>query len=39
VLAVYDAGRLAFFGGLASLVESQAFRRHPAPVRKKRWAV
>jgi hypothetical protein len=39
LLALYDAGRLAFFGGLAPLAERRAFLRHLAPVRKKRWAV
>jgi hypothetical protein len=39
LLALYDAGRLGFFGGLARLAERQAFLRHLAPVRKKRWAV
>jgi hypothetical protein len=37
--ALHDAGRLAFFGGLARLAERRAFLRHLAPVRKKRWAV
>ena len=39
LLALYDAGRLAFFGSLAALAERRAFLRHLAPVRKKRWAV
>jgi len=39
LLALYDAGRLAFFGGLAPLAERRAFLHHLAPVRKKRWAV
>ena len=39
LLALYDAGRLVFFGGLAPLAERRAFLRHVAPVRKKRWAV
>ena len=39
LLALYDAGRLAFFGGLAPLADRRAFLRHLAPVRKKRWAV
>jgi hypothetical protein len=39
LLALHDAGRLAFFGGLAPLAERRAFIRHLAPVRKKRWAV
>ena len=39
LLALYDAGRLVFFGGLAPLAERRAFPRHLAPVRKKRRAV
>jgi hypothetical protein len=39
LLALYDAGRLAFFGGLAPLAERRPFLHHLAPVRKKRWAV
>jgi hypothetical protein len=39
LLALYDAGRLAFFGGLAPLAERRAFLRHLAPVRKKRCRV
>jgi len=39
LLALHDAGRLGFFGGLAPLAERRAFLRHLAPVRKKRWAV
>jgi hypothetical protein len=39
LLARYDAGRLAFFGGLAPLAERRPFLHHLAPVRKKRWAV
>jgi hypothetical protein len=39
LLALYDAGRLVFFGGLAPLADRRAFLRHLAPVRKKRWAV
>jgi hypothetical protein len=39
LLALYDAGRLAFFGSLAPLAARRAFLRHLAPVRKKRWAV
>ena len=37
--ALYDAGRLNFFGGMAHLAERRAFLRHLAPVRKKRWVV
>jgi hypothetical protein len=39
LLALYDAGRLGFFGSLARLTERGAFLHHLAPVRKKRWAV
>jgi hypothetical protein len=39
LIALHDAGRLAFFGGLAPLAERRAFLRHLAPVRAKRWAV
>ena len=37
--ALHDAGRLAFFGTLAPLVDRRAFLRHLLPVRKKRWIV
>ena len=36
---LYDAGKLAFFGSLASLTERRAFLRHLAPIRKTRWVV
>ena len=36
---LYDTGKLAFFGPLASLSERRAFLRLIAPVRKKRWVV
>jgi len=39
LLALHGAGRLAFFGDLASLADRRALLRHLAPVRKKRWAV
>lgn len=39
LLALHDAGRLAFFGSLAHLIEPRAFLRHLAPVRTKRWVV
>jgi hypothetical protein len=39
LLALYDAGKLAFFGSLAHLADRRAFLRHLAPVRTKRWAV
>jgi Putative transposase/Transposase zinc-binding domain len=37
--ALYDAGRLNFYGRLAHLADRRAFLRHLAPVRKKRWVV
>ena len=39
LMALRDAGRLAFFGGLAALVDRRVFLRHLAPARKKRWVV
>ena len=39
LLALYDAGKLAFYGSLAHLTERRAFLRHLSPVRKKRWVV
>ena len=39
LIALYDAGQLAFFGGLASLTERRALLRHLSPVRNKRWVV
>ncbi len=39
LLALHDAGRLAFFGCLAPLADRRAFLRHLAPVRQKRWVV
>jgi hypothetical protein len=39
LLALYEAGRLAFFGSLAHLADRRAFLRHLSPVRKKRWVV
>ena len=39
MLALHDAGKLAFFGKLAHLADRRAFLRHLAPVRKKRWVV
>jgi Putative transposase/Transposase zinc-binding domain len=38
LMALYDAGRLGFFGGMAHLSERPAFMRRLSPVRKKRWA-
>jgi len=37
--ALHDAGRLAFFGGMAHLADRRAFLRHLSPARKKRWIV
>ena len=39
LLQLHHAGQLALFGSAAHLVERQAFLRHLAPVRKKRWVV
>ncbi len=39
LIALHDAGRLAFFGDNAHLVERRAFVRHLAPLRTKRWVV
>jgi Putative transposase/Transposase zinc-binding domain len=39
LIALYDAGRLAFFGSLAPLADRRAFLRHLSPVRSKRWVV
>jgi hypothetical protein len=39
LMALHNAGRLAFFGGLAELTDRRAFLRHLAPARKKRWVV
>ena len=39
LIALHDAGRLAFFGSMAELAEKRAFLRHLSPVRKKRWVV
>lgn len=36
LIQLYDAGKLAFFGSLASLTGRHAFLRHLAPVRKTR---
>jgi hypothetical protein len=37
LIALHEAGRLAFFGSIAHLTERRAFLHHLAPVRKKRW--
>jgi hypothetical protein len=39
LLALFDAGELAFFSGLAGLAIRKAFLRHLSPIRKKRWVV
>jgi hypothetical protein len=39
LLALFDTGKLVFFGQLADLADRRAFLRHLAPVRKKRWVV
>ncbi len=39
LIALHEAGKLAFFGNLAQLTERSAFLRHLVPVRKKRWVV
>jgi hypothetical protein len=39
LIALQEAGRLAFFGSMAHLADRRAFLRHLSPVRKKRWAV
>ena len=39
LMALYEAGRLAFFGSLAPLADRRAFLRHLRPVRGKRWVV
>ncbi|MEJ7933957.1 IS91 family transposase [Sphingobium sp. AN558] len=39
LLALFDAGRLAFFNALADLDSRKAFLRHLSPIRKKRWVV
>ena len=36
LIALHDAGRLAFFGNLAPLADRRAFLRHLSPVRSKR---
>jgi len=39
LIKLHDAGRLAFFGALATLTERSAFLQHLAPVRKANWVV
>ena len=39
LVALHDAGRLAFFGSAAHLADRRTFLRHLKPVRSKRWVV
>jgi hypothetical protein len=39
LIALHDAGRLAFYGALAQLADRRALLRHLSAVRKKRWVV
>ena len=39
LLALHDAGKLAFYATMAHLAERRAFLRHLSPARKKRWVV
>jgi hypothetical protein len=39
LVALHNAGRLAFFGSAAHLADREAFMRHLSPARKKRWVV
>jgi hypothetical protein len=39
LVALHEAGQLAFFGSMAHLADRWAFLRHLSPVRKKRWVV
>jgi putative transposase len=39
LIALQEAGRLAFFGSMAPLADRRTFLRHLSPVRKKRWLV
>jgi hypothetical protein len=39
LLDLHGAGKLAFFGKLVGLSDRQAFVRHIAPIRRKRWVV
>ena len=39
LIALHEAGRLVFYGAQADLADQHRFRRHLAPVRKKRWVV
>ncbi|KPL68479.1 transposase [Erythrobacter sp. SG61-1L] len=39
LLALFDAGKLGFFGSMAHLATRKAFLRYLSPVRKMRWVV
>lgn len=39
LLALFDAGKLGFFGAHAHLAARTTFLRHLSPIRKKRWVV
>lgn len=39
LLALFDAGKLDFFGAQAHLAARRTFLRHFSPIRKKRWVV
>jgi hypothetical protein len=39
LLALFDTGKLGFFGAMASMAERKVFLRHLAPVRNQRWVV
>jgi Putative transposase/Transposase zinc-binding domain len=39
LLALFDAGRLQFFGSQSGLNDRHAFLRHIAPLRKQRWVI
>jgi hypothetical protein len=39
LIALHDAGRLAFVGSMAHVADRRAFLRHLNPVRSKRWVV
>ena len=39
LIDLHDAGKLSFFGSVATLADRRAFLRHLSAVRKKRWVV
>lgn len=39
LLALFDAGKLGFFGTMADLATRKAFLRYLSPIRRKRWVV